>query len=310
MAARLEALPFVGGLRGRLKQPEQPGLSLYWLGQAGFLLRGAGLIVLIDPYLSDSLAEKYRGTPLPHRRMMPSPIALEELGAPDLILCTHHHTDHMDPGTLAPLLARWPGLRLVAPRAKLTEAAARSGVGAERIITMDAGESIEPLPGLVIRAIRAAHETLERDPAGAHVFLGYCLTLGGATVVHIRGYGAFSGPGRGDARPRRGPRFVSRQRPLGSACGTTGPGQFLPGRGYRHGDRRGNSGDARPSLWHVRFQYRAAQPYRSSGVRAPPPHLSPTCGSWCGISPVRDMLSHDIVKPLRHLSCVYPVATR
>jgi L-ascorbate metabolism protein UlaG (beta-lactamase superfamily) len=184
MAARLEALPFLGGLRGRLKQPEQPGLSLYWLGQAGFLLRGAGLIVLIDPYLSDSLAEKYCGTPLPHRRMMPSPIALEELGAPDLILCTHHHTDHMDPGTLAPLLARWPGLRLVAPRAKLTEAAARSGVGAERIITMDAGESIEPLPGLVIRAIRAAHETLERDPAGAHVFLGYCLTLGGATVVH------------------------------------------------------------------------------------------------------------------------------
>jgi L-ascorbate metabolism protein UlaG (beta-lactamase superfamily) len=196
MAARLEALPFEGSLREHLARPAAPGLSLYWLGQAGFLLRGAGLVILIDPYLSDSLAEKYRGKPLPHQRMMPPPIKLEALDTLDLILCTHHHTDHtdhMDPGTLAPLLARWSGLRIVAPRAKLAEAEARGDVGAERIIAMDAGETVNPFPGLSIRAIRAAHETLERDPNGAHVFLGYGVTLAGATVVHSGDTVPFSG---------------------------------------------------------------------------------------------------------------------
>jgi L-ascorbate metabolism protein UlaG (beta-lactamase superfamily) len=46
-------------------------LRLYWLGQAGFLIDAAPehaprpLRLLIDPYLSDSLAEKYRGKEFP-----------------------------------------------------------------------------------------------------------------------------------------------------------------------------------------------------------------------------------------------------
>ena len=36
--------------------------SLYWLGQAGFVLDIGAHRLLIDPYLSDSLAAKYAGT--------------------------------------------------------------------------------------------------------------------------------------------------------------------------------------------------------------------------------------------------------
>lgn len=35
----------------------------YWIGQAGFILRHEdGPVIVMEPYVSDSLAEKYRGT--------------------------------------------------------------------------------------------------------------------------------------------------------------------------------------------------------------------------------------------------------
>ncbi|MCB8881935.1 MBL fold metallo-hydrolase [Acidisoma cellulosilytica] len=183
MRVRCDAQPFTGPLAARVQKPAE-GVSLYWLGQAGFLIRGGGLTLLIDPYLSDSLAEKYRGKPFPHQRMMLTPIAVADLPPIDLVLCTHAHTDHMDPRTLQPLLALQPQTRVISPRAKLTEAMTRASVDADRVVTMDAGETISPLPGLTIRAVRAAHETVERDAEGCHVFLGYAMTLGGCTVFH------------------------------------------------------------------------------------------------------------------------------
>ena len=38
-------------------------LRLWWLGQSGFLVQLDGRHLLLDPYLSDSLTEKYAGTP-------------------------------------------------------------------------------------------------------------------------------------------------------------------------------------------------------------------------------------------------------
>ncbi|WP_227321650.1 MBL fold metallo-hydrolase [Acidisoma silvae] len=183
MPVRCDAQPFAGPLASRLREPRE-GLCLYWLGQAGFLIRGAGLTLLIDAYLSDSLAEKYRGKPLPHRRMMPAPIAVQDLPPIDLVLCSHAHTDHMDPGTLQPLLALQPQARVVAPRAKRAEAMARGGVTDDRVLAIEAGESLFPLSGLTLRALRAAHETLERDEDGLHLFLGYGMSVAGVTVFH------------------------------------------------------------------------------------------------------------------------------
>jgi len=55
---------------------------------------------LIDPYLSDFLAEKYQGAEFPHLRMMQAPIEPSRLADLDWVFCTHRHSDHMDPGTL------------------------------------------------------------------------------------------------------------------------------------------------------------------------------------------------------------------
>ena len=84
---------------------------------------------MIDPYLSDTLAAKYAKTPYSHRRLSSPPATPDELGAVDLVLCTHHHTDHMDPGTLAPLARRLPGLRFVVPAASAALAQDRAQAG-------------------------------------------------------------------------------------------------------------------------------------------------------------------------------------
>ena len=162
-------------------RPGQPGLV--WLGQAGFWIETGGARVLIDPYLSDSLAKKYVGQKNDHRRMMPPPLDPDNLPCPNLVLVTHAHTDHMDPDTLAPLAARFPDLPFIVPAAREDVARARIGAGA-RIFPVDAGERLEPLAGLRIDVLPAAHEVRERDSAGRHVFLGYGITAEGVTIYH------------------------------------------------------------------------------------------------------------------------------
>jgi N-acyl-phosphatidylethanolamine-hydrolysing phospholipase D len=75
------------------------GWQVHWLGHASFLLRGAGLRILIDPIFSDYCA------PFPFhfsrlKRHVPPPLALRDLPDIDVILLTHHHYDHCDLPTL------------------------------------------------------------------------------------------------------------------------------------------------------------------------------------------------------------------
>lgn len=178
-------VPFKGSLPARLATlPQGRGMRLYWLGQAGFVIRAGGRSIVIDPYLSDSLAEKYRGQRFEHRRMMPIPATPADLGAVDLVLVTHQHTDHMDPQTLMPLAAANPECRFIVPRAALASAMERIGVARKRLIAVDAGETITPFPEIGITAIRAAHETLERTPDGWHRFLGYVIKADGVSLYH------------------------------------------------------------------------------------------------------------------------------
>lgn len=84
---------------------------LWWLGQSGFLLAWRGALLLIDPYLSDSLAQKYEKTATPHVRMMERVVDPARLEGITAVLATHHHTDHADPETLQAILLTNPQAR-------------------------------------------------------------------------------------------------------------------------------------------------------------------------------------------------------
>ena len=179
------ALPFSGTLAGKLaaSRPEQ-GVALYWLGQAGFLIDTGKSRLVIDPYLSDALAEKYRNRGFSHERMMPPPITVAELPPVDFVFCTHFHTDHMDGGTLAPIAVRFPGVRFVVPEASLAAAQEKTGLGPDWFIGMDAGRKLDLGGGIEVSAMRAAHEDLTQDKAGHHVFLGYGIEVNGIRIFH------------------------------------------------------------------------------------------------------------------------------
>ncbi|NLX57049.1 MAG: MBL fold metallo-hydrolase [Planctomycetaceae bacterium] len=167
------------------EDPPQPGIS--WLGQAGFLIRWRALRLAIDPYLSDYLATKYRGTQFPHTRLAPPPVAPERLAPLQVVLCTHAHSDHMDPETLPRIAAANPQCRFVVPRAERATALAR-GVPAPRLVPVNAGDHVPLAPDLTLQVLPAAHEQLRTDAEGNHHCLGYVLHLvldqGTAALYH------------------------------------------------------------------------------------------------------------------------------
>ena len=183
-----------------------PGaVHIHWLGQAGFLLDSAAIRIIIDPYLSDSLAEKYRGTRFPHVRMMPPPAAPGDLLDVDWVLATHAHTDHLDPGTLPAIAGANPECRFLVP-ASAREKALERGVPAGRMVTCNTGDRVElvatsvstaggPADGgatsvgstgeaaVRVDVLPAAHEERELDTAGNDRYLGYVLSFGGSVGV-------------------------------------------------------------------------------------------------------------------------------
>ena len=162
---------------------ERNGSRLWWLGQSGFLLCAGGKTVLFDPYLSDSLTQKYAHSDKPHTRLTERVIAPDRLTGINVITTSHSHTDHLDAATLLPLFSVNPTAQLVAPRANRRIIFERLGNDAARLVEMDAGES-STAGGVEFHGIPAAHNTVERDERGHCRFLGYVARVGALTVYH------------------------------------------------------------------------------------------------------------------------------
>lgn len=157
-------------------------VRLFWLGQAGFLIESEAGRILLDPYLSDSLAIKYRGTKFPHMRMMPPPVKPECLKNIDVYFVTHGHTDHLDPGTIGSVARGNPECCFIVPAA-CSDLAVSRGVPRDCLIQADAFTPIQ-IGDIKIYPIPSAHETLIIDDAGHHLYLGYIISIHGLTFYH------------------------------------------------------------------------------------------------------------------------------
>ncbi|WP_407359957.1 MBL fold metallo-hydrolase [Microbacterium sp. LBN7] len=161
---------------------QEDAVVLWWLGQAGFAIRSGDELLFIDPYLSDVLADKYRGRIFPHSRMHPSPVNPSDVTGLSLVLCTHGHTDHMDLGSI-PYLQSASDPLFVVPRSEAVKGVAR-GIPAQRLLGLDAGESFRSRGGITVTAVPAAHEELTADDHAQNLFLGYVIEVGSVRIYH------------------------------------------------------------------------------------------------------------------------------
>jgi L-ascorbate metabolism protein UlaG (beta-lactamase superfamily) len=145
--------------------------TLWWLGHSGFTLKYRKSILYVDPYLSES----------PSRLIAP-PFAPAGITNAGLILATHAHRSHLDPGTAPAILASSPRAKLVVPIAA-AEAAYAMGISYDRMVTTNSDLRVEFLDDRIY-AVPSAHESLDWNPLKGYPYLGYLIRFGNFTIYH------------------------------------------------------------------------------------------------------------------------------
>lgn len=163
------------------KQPHT--LHIWWLGQSGFLLQYNGHHLLFDPYLSDSLSQKYADTDKPHVRVSEQVVDPARLTGINVVTSSHNHTDHLDADTLRPLMATNPAIQFIIPEANRAFIADRLNTNAEGFTGLNDNQNITVGP-FVFHGVPAAHNELERDSEGRCKFMGFVVEIGHFRVYH------------------------------------------------------------------------------------------------------------------------------
>ena len=157
-------------------------LTVTFLGQAGVLLDADGERLLVDPYLSDNLNLLSQGF---WARAYDIPLDPNDLIGVHGVVCTHEHQDHLDPLTIAPLLAGDRRTKLLAPQAALPTLAFRARE--EQLVGMRGENDVTELGPFRVRSIPAAHTKdyqLEHDPAYGYRWNSVVIEVDGKTVFH------------------------------------------------------------------------------------------------------------------------------
>jgi L-ascorbate 6-phosphate lactonase len=156
-------------LKQKLKKNQA---CLWFLGQSGFVIKSAGVTVVIDPYLSDSVAKVSPAL----TRSYPAPIEPSELKV-DIYIATHDHLDHLDPQTVADYQHKITTM-FVGPRF-VCKKFADLGIRRQNIVRIDSGES-KKVAGVDISGIY----TVANEP-GAIDTAGYKIAFtNGRSVYH------------------------------------------------------------------------------------------------------------------------------
>lgn len=152
-------------------------MKCIWLGQAGLLFDFDGVTVLVDPYLSDSVAAVNPA----NKRREPVDVSFFDV-RPDVLVLTHDHLDHTDPETLKIILKKYSGICvLAAPNAWQH---VRTFGGDHNYVMFGRGTRWTE-KGIVFRAVHAQHS----DAAAVGVLISYggkTYYIAGDTLYHDR----------------------------------------------------------------------------------------------------------------------------
>lgn len=167
----------------KASRPSDENIAVWWLGQSGFLVQSRDVSILLDPYLSDSLTEKYSKTDKPHVRITEQVIDSKNLDFIDLVTSSHNHTDHLDASTLNPLFTVNPSIQFIIPEANRDFVSNRLKCDPSWPIGLNDNSKVECC-GIKIYGVPAAHEQVDRDEKGNCLYMGYILKIGNWTVYH------------------------------------------------------------------------------------------------------------------------------
>ncbi|HUA17407.1 MAG TPA: MBL fold metallo-hydrolase [Bryobacteraceae bacterium] len=160
-----------------IEETEADSPVLWWLGHCGFAVKFQDIVFYIDPCLS---------TPSGRTRRHASPLVPQEIGNADLILCTHAHPSHMDPGTVPAILKASPRAKVVLPKST-AEFACSLGIPLDRMTTTDSDLRVEFFkngPYGRVYSVPSAHPELDWTPLGGYPHLGYLIRFGNCTIYH------------------------------------------------------------------------------------------------------------------------------
>lgn len=125
-------------------------LAIVWLGHGGFALKPhGGDIIVVDPYLSDSM--NAQGT---KPRLQSIPIKPRDIRL-DYLFLTHDHADSADPETIMPMYQANGDLRIVCPPS-CCRLLTKIGVPMNQIDSVTAGQHVE-FPNFSAHAVPAYH---------------------------------------------------------------------------------------------------------------------------------------------------------
>ncbi len=134
-------------------------MKITYLGQAGLLFETADVVVMIDPYLSNSVEKR---NPSAYRRQ---PVDEKYLCVkPHVMIFTHNHIDHYDPETVRHFLTSDSCVTVLAP-GSVWEQVRQIG-GSNNYVQFDRHTSWTE-KGITFSAVKAAHS----DPAAIGVIL-------------------------------------------------------------------------------------------------------------------------------------------
>lgn len=125
-------------------------MKITWLGQAGLLLRANDAVIMIDPYLSNSVekvnAANYRRTPIKQ--------SVFDI-TPDVMIFTHDHLDHYDPETAPRFLKKTDKCMTVLSPTSVWQKARTNG-GGHNYVQFDRHTEWSEY-GLRFTAVKAVH---------------------------------------------------------------------------------------------------------------------------------------------------------